>query len=423
MKKNRILFILVLFVLLFKFASCELNQISISIDKTIVGRVIDQNKQPVDSVMVELLPYGDTMLTDSKGVYEFTNLTDSIYTLRLNKKGYNEKLYDITILYNEGVICLDTLYPSLLVQMNNDTINEIDFASDTLVVERGFDLFNSGKDTLNWKISYDADWISGISSSRGVIYPNETINLKIDIDRSKLKLGTNKTMLEIYFGTGSLFIEVRATKESIRIIKPEIKTLEPTIKGNGEVSLNASVIKAGDPSYSECGFVYGLLNFPTIGNGIRIPVLTHGEGEYSSLLTSLEEGKTYYYRAYAVVENEVIYGDVFQFIMDSPFVTRLEYANLMVINEDLGTMNWNDAFDQCNSLSYGGYDDWYLPEIAELNLVYNNKDKIGGFKSTCYWSSSVDGSTYLYKKFDTYCMHDTHHTYDRLGVRCVRKLK
>lgn len=106
------------------------------------------------------------------------------------------------------------------------------------------------------------------------------------------------------------------------------------------------------------------MTFPTMSTSTRIPVISRGEGEYSALVTNLEEGKTYYYRAYAEVENEVIYGDVFQFIMDSPFVTRLEYVNLMVIN-----------------------------------------------------------STYLYKKFDTYCMHDTHHTYDRLGVRCVRKLK
>jgi len=46
----------------------------------------------------------------------------------------------------------------------------------------------------------------------------------------------------------------------------------------------------------------------------------------------------------------------------------------------------------CKSLKVGGYDDWYLPGIAELNKLYINKDAIGGFETSSndlqYWSSS-----------------------------------
>ncbi len=34
------------------------------------------------------------------------------------------------------------------------------------------------------------------------------------------------------------------------------------------------------------------------------------------------------------------------------------------------------------------YTDWYLPSRDELNKLYQNKDKIGGFAATFYWSSS-----------------------------------
>ena len=42
------------------------------------------------------------------------------------------------------------------------------------------------------------------------------------------------------------------------------------------------------------------------------------------------------------------------------------------------------------SVTEGGvtYDDWFLPSKDELNILYLNKDKIGGLKSSFYWSST-----------------------------------
>ncbi|NDE11806.1 MAG: DUF1566 domain-containing protein, partial [Chitinophagia bacterium] len=42
----------------------------------------------------------------------------------------------------------------------------------------------------------------------------------------------------------------------------------------------------------------------------------------------------------------------------------------------------------CGDLVLGGYSDWYLPSIDELNQLYINKDAIGGFANNVYWSST-----------------------------------
>jgi hypothetical protein len=64
-------------------------------------------------------------------------------------------------------------------------------------------------------------------------------------------------------------------------------------------------------------------------------------------------------------------------------------------------INWNQggatsAAAICGNLSLGGYDDWYLPSIEELNKMYQNIGQgnalglgnVGGFASDYYWSST-----------------------------------
>jgi len=47
-------------------------------------------------------------------------------------------------------------------------------------------------------------------------------------------------------------------------------------------------------------------------------------------------------------------------------------------------MNWDDAKAACADLGDG----WRLPTKDELNILYINKHKIGGFANVGYWSSS-----------------------------------
>lgn len=62
-------------------------------------------------------------------------------------------------------------------------------------------------------------------------------------------------------------------------------------------------------------------------------------------------------------------------------------GNLEVMTKDLGEMDWSVAKNACKSLGNG----WHLPTKEELNILYENKDSIGGFVSAPYWSSSDYG--------------------------------
>jgi len=69
------------------------------------------------------------------------------------------------------------------------------------------------------------------------------------------------------------------------------------------------------------------------------------------------------------------------------------------------TMVWGDANDACKKLGEG----WRLPTLAELNIMYQNKDKIGHITKGVYWGCSsgyigrgnFDGVGFsYYKRFD-----------------------
>ena len=46
------------------------------------------------------------------------------------------------------------------------------------------------------------------------------------------------------------------------------------------------------------------------------------------------------------------------------------------------------AADLADTYTLNGYDDWFLPSMDELNLLYQQKTVVGGFADGVYWSSS-----------------------------------
>ena len=79
-------------------------------------------------------------------------------------------------------------------------------------------------------------------------------------------------------------------------------------------------------------------------------------------------------------------------------------------------MKWVDAIVSCKALGSG----WRLPTKNELNFLFKNKDKIGGFAPEGYWSRTVYGDT------DAWCIQfddgeNTHHIITTLS--CTRAVR
>ena len=75
--------------------------------------------------------------------------------------------------------------------------------------------------------------------------------------------------------------------------------------------------------------------------------------------------------------------------VDCREVSTTRIDDLVVMNEDLGQMNWEDAKKACADLGDG----WHLPTLMELLSVASAADdgKIAGFNDGSYWSSEDNG--------------------------------
>ena len=62
---------------------------------------------------------------------------------------------------------------------------------------------------------------------------------------------------------------------------------------------------------------------------------------------------------------------------------------LVVSAEDIsGTDDWEEAIYDCSDYKAGGFSDWRLPNMDELNLIFLQKEYIGEYVKFSYWSST-----------------------------------
>jgi len=238
-------------------------------------------------------------------------------------------------------------------------------------------------------------------------------------------------------------ISVRCIRNSTEGVIPQLtSTAISSITSTTAVS-GGNITSGGGTGILARGVCWSTSTGPTIANSKTSNGTT--TGAYTSSISGLTLGNTYYVRAYATNSagtaygNEIIFmaalaiGDSYQggkvaYILQSedPGYITGETHGLIAASSDqstgiqwyngsntttgatataLGTGNANTntivaiqgtgsyAAQLCADLVLGGYSDWYLPSKDELNKLYLNKAAVGDFVSIFYWSSSEYGNS------------------------------
>jgi hypothetical protein len=87
--------------------------------------------------------------------------------------------------------------------------------------------------------------------------------------------------------------------------------------------------------------------------------------------------------------------------------------------DETGSFDWKSA-KKIGESSVAG---WRLPNKSELNCLFKNKDKIGGFKRDWYWSSDQVGEWNGWVQSFSNGKQFGYSQANSAKVRCVRTLK
>jgi hypothetical protein len=144
---------------------------------------------------------------------------------------------------------------------------------------------------------------------------------------------------------------------------PSIDTVSITNIGTGTATFNGSLISNGGDVNAVRGFVYGTSINPTIANNVVTDSVT-GQGTYSLGATGLDDGSTYYVRAYSTIFGQVIYGDELTFatmsIVTIPTLITATIVNITTTSATSGggSINANNGVISAKGIQWSATQDF-----------------------------------------------------------------
>ncbi len=263
-------------------------------------------------------------LTSSAGLYEFTDVSNGEYKIKVTKVGYNDLEDDYVIAVTDGKkvqrdIQIEKLPMALrIVDGNGDDISVLDFGAETDVTSRTFSIFNDSPENIRWWIiDVNCSWITEVKSvisgeQGGNLEAGHQEPIKVTIDRSRLGTGLKTYILNINSDNGSRELTITAGED---VGLPSLTTGEVSNLTQTSATFNGTIVNAGTPSYTERGFVYSTSPQPTVENAQKITSAVNDQTSFSANVSGLSSNTSYYVRAYACNTIGVAYGN------DVPFAT------------------------------------------------------------------------------------------------------
>ncbi len=292
----------------------------------------------------------------------------------------------LTVIATNGTVytTLNTL-PVTNIKTTGATLNgEILLEGNPKYIERGFVYSTSGMPTIETTI-------------KKMTVP-VTNDKKFSVAISGLTMGTTYYVRAYAKNADQVSYSSNEVPFTPAQSLPQVTTEAATniSVSTGTATFNGTIVELGDPAYTERGFVYGLQHNPTIEDDTKKVVSGKSLGGYSTNVSGLAYGTTYYIRAYATNAMGTAYGTEQKLetvLSEYQQAICTEYAGYTYKCYPFGSMNWTQAKQACADFDLGGYTDWYLPNKEEMMHILENTT-LDSQHQNVWWTSTLVSSYY-----------------------------
>ena len=283
-------------------------------------------------------------------------------------RAYAVSIAGISYSSNEVIFTTEPELPSVSVQ----TVSNINIANRTAI-------FNGTVDNVGNPAYSEKGFVYGTSSESPELCENR-------VQISGTGIGNFSTMVQSLFQKTPYYVWVYAINdgqivysdncESFKLlpILPKLKTYDAinVDMSKGKATLSGMITNINEADCTEKGFVYNSVGNPTI-NDVKVVVEEDVNGLFNTDVFDLPVSENCYIRTYAINDDGVAYGNQ---VTISPDIIILQNAGIAVQSRDVGIGTYDAIEASCEASDLGNYNDWRLPEMHELRILYIQKDEI-----------------------------------------------
>lgn len=216
---------------------------------TISGTVTDADThEPLKGVSITITPQGETKVTGSDGTFSFLEVVPEEQTLTYRHENYESDTKKVSVsagTNSRADMVLVPLRPKLSVSETS-----LDFGAENTTLS--FDITNSGKGILNWKIEEDIEWLE-CSAVNGKT-EKEKSSVVVNISREGWAKGEYSRTMAISSNGGSatITVEMQVSGCNLSVTPKEVDLGETesnarlTITNNGNGTVKYEVMPSNE---------------------------------------------------------------------------------------------------------------------------------------------------------------------------------